>query len=73
MTLKFGKRLEAIRNKPGGIAILDWIEDCDNALYSALTFQGPDGWRKQLAGDLKNSPEALDLIQQLPDDDLDLR
>ncbi|NNE23104.1 MAG: transketolase [Rhizobiales bacterium] len=67
VTLKFGRKLEAIRDQPGGQAILDWIEECDNALYSALTFQGADSWRKQLSEDLKDKPEALDLIGQMTD------
>ncbi len=70
VTLKFGKKLEALRERPGGQAILDWIEDCDNALYSALTFQGGEGWRAQLQDDLKNNAKALEIIAGLEDGDL---
>jgi pyruvate dehydrogenase E1 component len=70
ITLKFGKKLEALRQRPGGQAICDWIEDCDNALYSALTFQGASGWREQLAADLNNHPDAIELIQNLGDTEL---
>jgi pyruvate dehydrogenase E1 component len=52
VTVKYGKRLQALRTKPGGQAILDWIDECDNGLYSALTFQGAAGWRAQLAQDV---------------------
>ncbi len=70
VTLKFGKKLEAVRQKPGGQAICDWIEACDNALYSALTFQGGASWREQLIQDLKDDAEALEVIQGLDDDAL---
>ena len=57
VTVKFGKRLEALKARPGGPAILAWIDDCDNALYSALTFEGGAAWRRQLNQDLKgNAP-----------------
>lgn len=52
VTLKYGKKLEALRARPGGPAILDWIDQCDNSLYSALTFQGGAAWRAQLDADL---------------------
>jgi pyruvate dehydrogenase E1 component len=50
--LKFGKRLEALREIDGGAAILDWIETCPNQLYSALTFKGGAAWRERLTLDL---------------------
>jgi pyruvate dehydrogenase E1 component len=69
VTLKYGKRLQALRLLPGGSAITDWIDQCDNALYSALTFQGAAAWRAQLQADLKD-PLALQLIADMKDDAL---
>jgi len=54
--LKYGKRLQAIGEQPGGDALLKWIEDCPNDLYSALTFKGQSGdpraWREHVRKDL---------------------
>jgi pyruvate dehydrogenase E1 component len=50
--LKFGKKLEALRETEGGVAVLDWIETCPNQLYSALTFKGGAAWRERLTLDL---------------------
>jgi len=69
VTLKFGKRLQALRRQAGGQAILDWIDECDNALYSALTFQGAAAWRAQLQEDVTD-PAALTLIETMADDAL---
>lgn len=69
-TLKYGRKLEALRGQPGGPAILAWIDNCDNALYSALTFQGGAGFRQQLQADLAGEPDALALIESLSDPDL---
>ena len=48
MTLKYGKLLEAAFARPGGEALRQWIDDCPNALYSALTFKGGGAWREHL-------------------------
>ena len=52
VTLKYGKKLEAAFERPGGGALRDWIDDCPNALYSALTFKGGAGWREHLKRDI---------------------
>jgi pyruvate dehydrogenase E1 component len=70
VTVKYGKRLEALRTRPGGEAIIAWIDACDNALYSALTFEGGAAWRRQLTQDLKDDPQALELIRSLDDEGL---
>jgi pyruvate dehydrogenase E1 component len=67
VTLKYGKRLRALQTQPGGQAILDWIDSCDNALYSALTFQGAAAWRAQLREDVKDAT-ALKLVDGMKDD-----
>jgi len=52
VTLRFGRKLEAAREGPAGEALLQWIEDCPNQLYSALTFKGGGAWRERLKADL---------------------
>ena len=48
VTLKYGKLLEAAFAGPGGEALRRWIDDCPNDLYSALTFEGGAGFRREL-------------------------
>lgn len=69
VTVKYGKKLQALRRRPGGEAILDWFDDCDNDLFSALTFQGGDAWRRQLLADIAN-PASRALIETMNDDEL---
>jgi pyruvate dehydrogenase E1 component len=68
VTIKYGRKLEALRDQPGGERILRWIDECDNAVYSALAFEG--GWRRELERDLKGERKALKLIGALSDSEL---
>src|SRR4030095_362964 len=52
-----------------GQAILDWIDACDNGLYSALCFQGAAGWRAQLADEVTDHA-ARALIDAMDDETL---
>lgn len=54
-SLKYGKKLLAAREGPAGEAILNWIDNCPNQLYSALTFQGGPEWRRHLELDLQGT------------------
>ena len=69
-TIKYGKRLEAAFAKPGGAALRRWIDECPNALYSALVFQGGAGFRNQLQVDFAGDPEALAIVEELDDEKL---
>ncbi len=69
-TLKYGRKLQQAFEQPGGEALRQWIDDCPNSLYSALTFQGADAWRKQLTADLPGNPDTLALIETLDDPEL---
>jgi pyruvate dehydrogenase E1 component len=69
VTVKYGRRLQGLRAQPGGQAILDWIDACDNGLYSALCFQGAAGWRAQLLEDVTDR-EARALIEAMDDEPL---
>lgn len=51
VTMKYGKLLERAFEEPGGEALRQWIDDCPNSLYSALTFKGGAAWREHLARD----------------------
>jgi len=50
--LKYGKKLLAAQDGPSGEALLNWIDNCPNQLYSALTYQGGSEWRRHLELDL---------------------
>lgn len=52
VTMKYGKLLERAFSEAGGDALRDWIENCPNSLYSALTYKGGAAWREHLARDL---------------------
>jgi pyruvate dehydrogenase E1 component len=52
VTLKYGKRLEAAFARPDGGALRQWIDDCPNDLYAAITFKGGAAWREHLTRDL---------------------
>jgi pyruvate dehydrogenase E1 component len=67
ITLKYGRQLTAAFSRPGGDALRQWIDDCPNSLYSALTFQGGSAWRSQLAADLADNPQTRALIDTYDD------
>ena len=63
VTLKYGRRLQAVFERPGGEALRDWIDNCPNSLYSALVYRGGAGWRARLKRDLgttRGIPALLD-------------
>ena len=68
--IKHGKLQEAAFRKPGGEAPRRWIDECPNALYSALVFQGGAAFRNQLAADLASETDTLKLVDGLDDEAL---
>ncbi len=70
VTLKYGKKLQAAFNKPGGNALRDWIDQCPNSLYSALVFQGGAAWRRQIKGDIGRLDGVQALIDGISDAEL---
>ncbi|MDW8125043.1 MAG: transketolase [Geminicoccaceae bacterium] len=56
VTVKYGKKLQAVFAEPGGTALKEWIDACPNDLYSALTFKGGAAWRAHLESDLGRNP-----------------
>jgi pyruvate dehydrogenase E1 component len=70
LTLKFGKRqLEAFK-KPGGRSLQEWIDNCPNADFAALTYQGGQAWRTRLTADIGDRPYVLELLASYDDDAL---
>ena len=70
VTLKYGKLLQAAFARPDGTALRQWIDDCPNDLYSALTFKGGPGWRQRLEHDLGHLPGIRSLLGEHDDDAL---
>lgn len=70
VTLKYGKRLQAAFEEPGGWALRRWIDDCPNALFGVLTFSGGAAWRKRLEEDIGAVPGVRDLLHRHDDDSL---
>ncbi|MCH2548927.1 MAG: transketolase [Alphaproteobacteria bacterium] len=50
--IKYGKRLEEVFKRPSGDILMNWIDNCPNQLYSALTYQGGSAWRSHLKTDI---------------------
>ena len=70
LTLKQGKQQREVFARPGGQAIGDWIDNCPNAEFAALTYQGGAAWRTQLLADLGSQPATAKLIAGFDDDAL---
>ncbi len=70
VTLKYGERLRAAFEQPGGGALRHWIDDCPNSLYSALVFQGAPAWRRQLRADIGDAAGVRALLDDLDDKSL---
>ena len=68
MTIKYGKKLQAAFARPGGEALRDWIDDCPNDLYAALTFKGGAAWRAHLESDLGRNPGIRAILDGHDDD-----
>ncbi|MDX8448133.1 transketolase-like TK C-terminal-containing protein [Mesorhizobium captivum] len=68
--LKYGSLLQEAFAEPAGERLRDWIDQCPNQLYSALTFQGGAAWRKRLLDDLGDQGPFSRLINNRSDDEL---
>jgi pyruvate dehydrogenase E1 component len=68
--IKYGALLEQAFAEPGGEKLRDWIDNCSNQLYSALTFQGGAAWRKRLLDDLGDQGDVSRLIERRSDVEL---
>jgi pyruvate dehydrogenase E1 component len=70
VVVKYGSLQEAAFAEPGGERLRDWIDNCPNQLYSALTFQGAAAWRTRLQDDIGDQGEVSKLIENRNDDEL---
>jgi pyruvate dehydrogenase E1 component len=70
ITLKHGKLQREVFSRSGGQAISDWIDNCPNAEFAALTYQGGTAWRARLVADIGSEPSVKALIDSFDDDGL---
>jgi pyruvate dehydrogenase E1 component len=67
VTLKHGKLQKRAFAKPGGRALQDWIDNCPNAEFAALTYQGGAAWRARLVADIGDMPGVARLLEGYDD------
>ena len=70
ITLKHGKLQRAAFARPGGKSLEDWIENCPNAEFAVLTYQGGAAWRARLTADIGGKPHVKKLLDSFKDDGL---
>ncbi|PNU06811.1 transketolase [Novosphingobium guangzhouense] len=70
VTLKHGKLQREAFRKPGGKAIEEWIEQCPNADFAVLTYQGGAAWRERLMADIGRKANVRKLLDNYDDDAL---
>jgi pyruvate dehydrogenase E1 component len=68
--VKYGTLMRRAFAEPGGEALKAWIDDCPNALYSALCFQGGAAFRKHLQDEIGDQGEISKLIDRRSDEEL---
>lgn len=70
VNLKYGKRQLAAFDKPGGLSLKEWIDNCPNVDFAALTYQGGAAWRARLTRDIGRQSGVEALLGDLDDDAL---
>jgi pyruvate dehydrogenase E1 component len=70
ITLKHGKLQRAAFARPGGKSIEQWIDNCPNAEFAVLTYQGGAAWRARLLADIGGKPHVRKLLDSFDDDGL---
>jgi pyruvate dehydrogenase E1 component len=68
--VKYGRLMRRAFAEPGGEALRRWIDNCPNALYAALCFQGGGAFRKHLRDEIGDQGEISALIERRSDDEL---
>jgi len=68
--VKHGRLQRAAFQEPGGDALRQWIDDCPNQLYAALTFRGGAVWRERLMNDLGDQGPVSQLLARRSDREL---
>lgn len=70
VTLKHGKLQRAAFLQEGGDALRQWIDNCPNADFAALTYQGGAAWRTRLIADIGDLPGVGQLLAAHDDEAL---
>lgn len=70
VVLRHGVLQRAAFEEPGGEALKHWIQQCPNAEYSALTYQGGAAWRERLMAELGDQGEVSALLDRRSDEEL---
>lgn len=70
VTLKHGKLQRAAFAKPGGKALEEWIDNCPNVDFAALTYQGGEAWRSRLIADIGAAAGVKKLLAAYDDEGL---
>jgi pyruvate dehydrogenase E1 component len=68
--VKYGRLMRGAFAEPGGEALKRWIDNCPNALYAALCFQGGAAFRKHLHDEIGDQGPITKLIDRRSDDEL---
>ena len=68
--VKYGELQRAAFEEPGGDRLRQWIDECPNQLYSALTFMGGAVWRQRLMEDLGDQGTVSALLDRRSDAEL---
>jgi pyruvate dehydrogenase E1 component len=68
--VKYGTLQRAAFAEPGGERLRQWIDDCPNQLYAALTFMGGAVWRERLMEALGDQGDVTALIDRRSDAEL---
>ena len=68
--LKYGVLQRAAFDEPGGKKLKDWIDDCPNQDYAALTYMGGKVWRERLLNDLGDQGDFSEFLDRRSDDEL---
>lgn len=70
ITVRFGKKLEALLSKPGGDALRERILEMSNPEYQRLLRCSPSDLRERLPGDVAGREEIVTLIESVDDETL---
>ncbi|GAB9149810.1 transketolase [Bradyrhizobium diazoefficiens] len=68
--VKYGRLMREAFAEPGGEALKRWIDNCPNALYAALCFQGGAAFRKHLHDEIGDQGPITKLIDKRSDEEL---
>ncbi|TLP54886.1 transketolase [Parasedimentitalea maritima] len=68
--VKYGHLQQAAFEEPGGEELRNWIDNCPNQMYSALTYMGGAIWRERLMESLGDQGDVTALIARRNDDEL---